>query len=150
MRGNHEITPQRSFISAILFCAIRDSVYWHPAPPQHSMNPNTRKSRYYRSMNARKNREEARAWIREASTARTTETLGFGYIWDMLTHLGAVEWSIEDFISNMEKLWSAADKDHAIGARIIKHMGWLFIETADGKRAKLDRDAEFQKAKAMA
>lgn len=135
-----EFWSERLLFRAELFLAIYDSVYYRER--SHASSASGRRFSKWASGEANKNREQARAWIRDGSPEITDSTMGFGYVWSMLQTLGNMSWELDRFIECMERLWSEVDKDHSIGRRVITIMQGLQQETV-GRAVVIDRHAEF-------
>lgn len=119
--------PVRRFLSANLFCAIRDSVNY-PQPPSKTASKNTRNCANYQLRKAAADREDARNWIRAKGMSNDRKGHGFGYVWESLEYFGVINFHIDRFVEEMERIWDAADNNHDVGKRLIHLMHNITIE----------------------
>jgi hypothetical protein len=111
-----ELEPHRKLLSAMLSCGIRDSVYH--MKPSKARTPAGHRGYHYKKLETDLAREQARGWMRDASMETADSTLGFGFVWQGLNFLDALQWELPAFLEEMEKLWDAVDKNPELGRQI--------------------------------
>jgi len=111
-----DMKPVRAHYSASFFTAVRDSI-----TPTPKIRPDHHPRTVWDINKKAENMEEAREFIRERSMHHVHGQPGdgFGFIYSVLKHFGAVYIDIDKFVEEMEEIWRQVDENPALGHKMI-------------------------------